>query len=154
MRCKIRLPFEPLDAWYTYGPFCLKIMQFGIWVFTAPLYNWQEAMENFVFPHEILPNLMRMTTLMNIFYVPLNYAKSQQSCTSFYWHLFLCTTFTSTFRGQNMELLSCKERHFQLWLVDFHVQKVSSNLSKWFLHTPWTTKWCQTRYLKSRGLYI
>ena len=34
-----------------------------------------------------------------------------------------------------MELLSCKERHFQLWLVDFHVQKVSSSLSKWFLHT-------------------
>ena len=61
-----------------------------------------------------------------------------------YWHLFLCTTFTSTFRGQNMELLSCKERNFQLWLVDFHVQKVSSNLSKWFLHTPWTTIWCQT----------
>ena len=114
----------------------------------------QEAMENFVFPNEIKTKLMKMSKLINIFYVPLNYAKSQQSCTSFYWHLFLCTTFTSTFRGQNMELLSCKERHFQLWLVDFHVQKVSSSLSKWFLHTPWTTKWCQTRYLKSRGLYI
>ena len=80
-------------------------------------------MENFVFPDEIKTKLMKMSKLINIFYVPLNYAKSQQSYTSFYWHLFLCTTFTSTFRGQNMELLSCKENHFQLWLVDFDVQK-------------------------------
>ena len=37
-----------------------------------------------VFPDEIKTKLMKMSKLINIFYVPLNYAKSQQSCTSFY----------------------------------------------------------------------
>ena len=34
------------------------------------LYDLQEAMENFVFPDEIKAKLMKMSKLMNIFYVP------------------------------------------------------------------------------------
>ena len=33
-------------------------------------YEIQEAMENFVFPDEIKAKLMKMSKLMNIFYVP------------------------------------------------------------------------------------
>ena len=46
------------------------------WIIT-PILSWQrqpyysqEAMENFVFPDEIKAKLMKMSKLMNIFYVP------------------------------------------------------------------------------------
>ena len=110
-------------------------------------------MENFVFPDEIKTKLMKMSKLINI----LCAMKLCEIAAKLYFFLLTSVSLHNsrlTFRGKNVELLSCKHRHFQRWLVDFHVQNVSSSLSKWFLHTPWTTKWCQTRYLKSRGLYI
>ena len=36
----------------------------------CPKLNTQEALENFVFPDEIKRKLMRMSKLVNIFYVP------------------------------------------------------------------------------------
>ena len=39
-------------------------------IFFQNLYAGQEAMENFVFPDEIITKLMKMSKLKNIFYVP------------------------------------------------------------------------------------
>ena len=65
-------------------------------------------MENFVFPDEIKRKLMKMSKLMNIFLRPIKFCEIAANWISFYWCLFLWTPFTSTFRGQDVGLLSCK----------------------------------------------
>ena len=82
-------------------------------------YRSQEAMENFVFPHEILPNLMKMTTLMNIFLCPIKLCEIAAKL-----YFFLLTS---------------------VCLHNCHFNFSGSNSGY---------KWCQTRYLKSPGLYI
>ena len=145
----------------------------------SPKYKQQEAMENFVFPDNLqcmviflsngniseysaLQNVQfsnwdgRQSTeainIRNIFKMLRKFCQKAARYLTSPISLYLCTLFNSIFKGQDVGLSCCKYCHFHHMLMDFHVQKVSSGLSKWFLHTPRTTKGCQTGYFKDRQL--
>ena len=58
------------------------------------------------------------------------------------------------FRVKTLDNKAVSSVVFTTRLVHLYEQKVSSNLSKWFLQTPWTSKGCQTRYFLLAPIYV